>query len=216
MDDIIRVLIVDDHPLIRRGLIALIADEPGMACVGEAEDGEDGIAKTRALNPDIILMDLRMPNKDGLAATKAIYAENPNVRILILTSFAEDDKVFPAIEAGASGYLLKDSPFQEIVNAIRAVHRGEVHLHQAIAHKIVAQIKQSTDDDMPLPDLTPREIDVLRLVAEGLSNQDIARQLSISEFTVRSHVRNILNKLELESRTQAVLYALRHGFASLY
>ena len=213
--DTVRILIVDDHAIVREGLRTLIASEPRMELVGEAADGVEAVSLARSLKPDVILMDLLMPRKDGLEAIDEIKQENPDVSILILTSFAEEDKVFPAIRAGALGYLLKDSSPQQLLQAIHDVSRGESSLHPSIALKLVREISQPSDLPPAKHPLTEREVDVLKLVAQGLTNQEIADRLVISEWTVRTHVRNILGKLHLANRTQAALYALREGLAEL-
>lgn len=213
----IRVLIADDQAIVRKGIQALLATEPNIAVAGEAENGKDAIRQVEKLQPDVILMDLQMPEMDGIEAIGHITASKPNARILVLTSFATDDKVFPAIKAGALGYLLKDSSPEELIQAIRQVHQGESSLHPTIARKVLQELSRP-----PAPEQTPtseplteREVDVLRLVARGMGNQQIADQLIISEATVRTHVSNILSKLHLASRTQAALYALQKGLASL-
>jgi NarL family two-component system response regulator LiaR len=211
----IRILIVDDHAVVREGLRALIDSEPGMTLVGEAADGVQAVQQAASLQPDVVLMDLVMPRKDGIEAIGEIQAENPNVRILVLTSFAEDDKVFPAIKAGALGYLLKDSSSDELLQAIRDVYRGEPSMHPTIAHKLMRELQRPSDLPPTEEPLTGREVQVLKLVARGLSNQEIADRLVVSERTVRTHVSNILDKLHLANRTQAALYALREGLASL-
>ena len=212
MSNSIRILIADDHAIVRDGLRALIETEPGMEVVGEAADGAEAVVQARALGPDVTLLDLVMPRQDGIAAIREIKGENPKARILVLTSFAEDDKVFPAIKAGALGYLLKDSTPQQLLEAIRDVHRGESFLHPAIARKLIGELHRPPADLPPTPEpLTGREMEVLRLVAQGLSNPEIAEALSIGERTVRTHVSNILGKLHLASRTQAALYAIREG-----
>ena len=213
--DTIRILIADDHAIVREGLRTLIASEPGMELVGEAADGTEAVSLARSLEPDVILMDLVMPHKDGLEAISEIKHKNPEMCILVLTSFSEEDKVFPAIRAGALGYLLKDSSPQQLLQAIYDVHRGESSLHPTVALKLVREISQPSDLPPAEHPLTEREVDVLELVAQGLSNQEIADQLVISEWTVRTHVRNILGKLHLANRTQAALYALREGLAEL-
>jgi NarL family two-component system response regulator LiaR len=215
MTETIRILIADDHAIVRAGLRALIATEPGMEMVGEAADGVEAVLKSRSLHPDVILMDLVMPRMDGLEAIREIKKENPDVCILVLTSFAEDEKVFPAIKSGALGYLLKDSSPRELLQAIRDVYRGESSLHPTIARKLIRELNRPSDLPPAKEPLTEREVEVLKLVAQGLSNQEIADRLVVSERTVRTHVSNILAKLHLASRTQAALYALREGLASL-
>ena len=211
----IRVLIADDHAVVRRGLQALIDSEPGMEVVGEAKDGIEALFKVRTLQPDVILMDLVMPRKNGLEAIVEIKDEFPDSKILVLTSFADDDKVFPAIKRGALGYLLKDSLPHDLLQAIRHVHRGESSLHPTIARKLVQEFSQPSDLQPAPEPLTEREVEVIRLVAEGLSKEEIAERLFIARRTVRTHVSNVLAKLHLANRTQVALYALREGIASL-
>jgi NarL family two-component system response regulator LiaR len=212
----IRVLIADDHAIVRKGIRALLATEVGIEVVGEARDGGAALAEVERLRPDVVLMDLVMPGIDGLEAIREITVRWPETRILVLTSFAGVDKVFPAIEAGALGYLLKDSGPEELVRAIEQVYRGNASLHPAIARKLLQRISQpSSGEEGGAELLTEREQTVLQLVAQGQSNRDIAGRLAISEATVRTHVSHILAKLELSSRTQAALYALRRGWASL-
>jgi NarL family two-component system response regulator LiaR len=215
MTESIRVLIVDDHAVVREGLRALIDVNPEMELAGEAADGVEAVQKARALQPDVILLDLVMPRKGGIEAISEIKEENPNARILVLTSFAEDDKVFPAIKAGALGYLLKDSSARELLQAIRDVHRGEPTMHPTIARKLMRELQRPPELPPTEEPLTEREVEILKLVAQGLSNQEIADVLVISERTVRTHVTNILTKLHLANRTQAALYALREGLARL-
>lgn len=215
MTEPIRVLIADDHAVVREGLRALISSEPGMEVVGEAADGVEAVSKVRSLQPDVILLDLMMPRKNGIEAIDEIKQENPEARILVLTSFAEDDKVFPAIKSGALGYLLKDSSPQELLQAIRETHGGESSLHPTIARKLIREINRPSDLPPAEEPLTEREVEVLKLVAQGLSNQEIAEILTIGERTVRTHVSHILDKLHLANRTQAALYAYREGLTSL-
>jgi NarL family two-component system response regulator LiaR len=211
----IRVLIVDDHTIVRKGIRALLAEIEGIEVVGEADNGQEAIAQADTLHPDVILMDLAMPKMDGIEATRQIKASQPESRILVMTSFAADDKVFPAIKAGALGYLLKESAPEDLVQAIRQIHRGESSLHPTIARKVLQEITHPPDRPPTPNPLTEREAEVLRLVAQGLSNQDIARKLNISDPTVRTHVSNIMSKLHLATRIQAALYALREGLVSL-
>jgi NarL family two-component system response regulator LiaR len=215
MTTAIRVLIVDDHAIVRKGTSALLSTERDIQVVGEAADGQEAVAQSQALQPDVILMDLVMPNLDGIEATRQITAQQPGVRILVLTSFAADDKVFPAIQAGALGYLLKDSSPAELVQAIRQVYRGEPSLDAALASKVLYAIAHPAQAQPTSDPLTGRELEVLLLIAQGRSNREIADKLVITEMTVRAHVSNILGKLHLASRTQAALYALREGLASL-
>jgi NarL family two-component system response regulator LiaR len=215
MSQTIRVLIVDDHTIVRKGIRALLTEIAGIEVVGEAADGQEAVAQANSLRPDVILMDLAMPQMDGIEATRQIKTSQPESRILVMTSFATDDKVLPAIKAGALGYLLKESAPEDLVQAIHQIHRGEPSLHPTIARKVLEEITHPSDRP-PTPDpLTKREAEVLLLVAQGLSNQDIARELCISDATVRSHVSNILSKLHLATRIQAALYALREGLVSL-
>ncbi|MFP4440242.1 MAG: response regulator [Chloroflexaceae bacterium] len=212
---LIRILIADDQSIVRKGIRALLSTESGMEVVGEARNGTETVALAEALQPDVILMDLVMPELSGIEATRQITERLPAVRILILTSFGTDDKVFPAIKAGALGYLLKDSEPEELVQAIRQVYHGESSLHPTIARRVLRELAHPAERIPAVEPLTEREVEVLRQVAQGLSNRDIAEQLVINEATVRTHVSNILSKLHLASRTQAALYALREGLASL-
>jgi len=216
MTSSICVLVADDHAIVRKGICALLATEPGIEVVGEAKDGRDVIVEAQRLQPDVILMDLVMPGMDGLEAIRHITAHQPETRILVLTSFAGDDKVFPAIKAGALGYLLKDSGPEELVRAIHQVHRGKSSVHPTVARKLLQELSHPSDRGSGTDRLTEREVEVLQLVAQGQSNRQISKRLAISEATVRTHVSNILAKLNLSSRTQAALYALQKGLASLH
>ena len=211
----IRLLIVDDHPVVRQGLSSWVEIKDGLELVGEASDGVTAVTLCETLQPDVVLLDLVMPRMNGLEVIKEIKRDMPDVRILVITSFAEDDNVVAAIKAGAEGYLLKDSPPEMLLQAIHDVYRGESSLHPTAAHMLIQELNQPSDQTQTEFPLTKREVDVLKLVAKGHSNQDIADQLSLSEGTVSTHVRNILAKLNLENRTQATLFALREGLASL-
>jgi NarL family two-component system response regulator LiaR len=207
----VRVLIVDDHAIVRKGIRALLSEADGFEVVGEADNGQEAVLRAEESSPDVILMDLVMPGMDGIEATRRIMSAQPKTRILVLTSFSADNKVFPVIKAGAAGYLLKEASPEELVLAIRQVHRGEPSLHPTIARKVLQEIARPAELQ-PAPEaLTHREMTVLRLIAQGLGNQEIADRLGISEPTVRAHVSHILGKLHLASRTQAALYAVREG-----
>ena len=211
----IGVLVVDDHAVVREGLRTLINTEPGMNVLGEAQDGREAVSKTMDLQPDVILLDLVMPIMSGLEAIGEIRRENPEARILVLTSFAGDDVVFPAIKAGALGYLLKNSSPSRLLHAIREVYQGEPSMSPAIAKMLMMEMQRPSELPPTDDPLTEREVEVLRLLAKGLTNQEIAANLVIGQGTVRTHVSNILGKLHLANRTQAALYALREGLATL-
>ena len=213
----IKLLVVDDQNIVRKGIRALVEQVDDMDVIGEASNGEEAVAEAKRLNPDVILMDLMMPKMDGITAIREIQASQSPARIIALTSFVTEDKVFPAIKAGAMGYLLKDSEPEDLITAIRKVNRGEPSLHPIVAKMVLEEISQPAQREQPLtPDpLTEREVDIIRLVAQGLSNRQIAEQLVIGEATVRTHVGNVLNKLHLANRVQATLYALREGLTSL-
>jgi NarL family two-component system response regulator LiaR len=226
----IRVLIVDDHAVVRQGLRTFLelqdAASPGNASpgdvpievVGEAANGHQAVELARRLQPDVVLLDLVMPEMDGIEATPQIVAGSPDSRVIILTSFGEEDKVVPGIRAGAQGYLLKDIAPTELVQAVRAAYEGQVQLHPEAARKLMSAV--AAKEEPPAgqrpaspEELTERELEVLRLIASGLNNREIANTLVISEKTVKTHVSNILSKLHLGDRTQAAIYALRHGLA---
>jgi NarL family two-component system response regulator LiaR len=214
-DHAIRVLIVDDHVIVRKGIKALLAETNDIQVVGEADDGLEAIRLSKELEPDVILMDLLMPKMDGIEATRQITTQQPQKRVLVLTSFVGDEKIFPAIKAGALGYLLKDSEPYELIRAIYRVYRGEPSLDSVIARKMMKEILEQPMVK-PTPDpLTARELEVLHLLAKGLSNEEIAAQLVISEVTVRTHISHLLAKLHLANRVQATLYALREGITSI-
>lgn len=211
----IRVLVAEDHDIVRKGICALLVTEPQIEVVGEARDGAEAIRAAHTLQPDVILMDLVMPGIDGLEATRRIVADQPNTRVLVLTSFAGDDKLFPAIEAGALGYLLKDSTPEDLVEAIRQVYSGESSLDPAIARKVLLEFANPSRHTSVFDALSGREEEVLRLVSRGYTNREIAQQLDIAEATVRTHVSGVLTKLKVSNRTQAALYALREGLTTL-
>jgi DNA-binding NarL/FixJ family response regulator len=214
----IRVLIVDDHRMIRSGLRGFLEDEPGISVVGEAENGEDALARLPELTPDVVLMDLMMPGMGGIAAIGALRQSYPALKIMALTSFADDEQLFPALEAGANGYLLKDIDPDELVAAIRAVHAGESPLDPEVAKRLLARFQRPvtapTGAQPAHEPLTEREMDVLRLLTQGKSNKEIARALFIGDRTVKSHLSAIFQKLDVTDRTQAALYAVRHGLVS--
>lgn len=215
----IKVLIVDDHQIVRQGLRAFLELHEDIIVVGEAGDGRAAVEATRLQQPDIVLMDLVMPNLDGIEATRQITSLSDTIKIIALTSFADDDKIFPAIQAGASSYLLKDISPDDLIGAIRAAYRGEARLHPNVVRALMDAARNSRHDDSTnkptetATNLTERELDVTRLVAQGRSNRDIAKALFISEKTVKTHVSNILDKLNLKDRTQLAIYAIKQGLA---
>ena len=205
----IRVLLVDDHTVVRSGLRTFFDLLDDIEVVGEASDGSEGVAMTRRLKPDVVLMDLLMPNMDGVTAIGRIKAELPETEIVTMTSFIEEEKVTAALEAGASGYVLKDAEAEEVAQAIRAAYNGEVHLDPAVSRLLAQRLRQRREAE-PVEPLTGREKEVLAQLAKGASNKEIAYELGITERTARTHVSNILGKLGLASRTQAALYAVEH------
>lgn len=208
----IRVLVVDDHPLIRRGLCAEISYDEDMQVVGEAEDGIEAVELTRKLNPHVVLMDLVMPKMNGFDAIKEIIANQPEACILVLTSFYDDEQVYAALEAGAMGYILKDRHPDEVLRAIRKIANGEPYMNPAIVKGLIREMRVKNQRvQQPEPFLTERELEVLRWVAKGAPNKEIAGEIGISQATVRVHVSNILSKLGLENRSQMVLYAVKQG-----
>jgi NarL family two-component system response regulator LiaR len=213
----IKVLIVDDHQVVRQGLHTFLELLDDITVIGEAEDGQQAVDQVRALRPDVVLMDLVMPHMDGITATKQVLALGFPTKVIALTSFTEDDKVFPAIQAGAASYLLKNVSPDDLAEAIRAVHRGEARLHPEITRKLMQQVAQvrNASQETLLDELTVREKDVLRLVAKGNNNREIAQELFISEKTVKTHISNILGKLNLEQRTQLVIYALKNRLVDI-
>jgi two-component system, NarL family, response regulator LiaR len=206
----IRVLIVDDHAVVRMGLKMFFDHQPDIEVVGEAADGSEGVAMARRLEPDVVLMDLLMPTMDGVTAIGRIKAERPDIEIVTMTSFIEEEKVTAALEAGASGYVLKDAEAEDVAAAVRAAYAGEVHLDPAVARLLAQRMRARKSPEETAEPLTDREKDVIRLLGQGMSNKEIGSQLFITERTARTYVSNILGKLGLASRTQAALYAVEH------
>ena len=210
MTPAIRVLLVDDHPVVRQGLRALLSTQEGIDVVGEAGDGEAAVAAADRLSPDVVLMDVVMPGMDGVEALRRIGERRPQTRVVMLTSYADERQAMEAVDAGASGFLLKDASPRDVVSAIRAAHRGEAVLHPSVAAKLLAERRRPPAAHA---DLTARELEVLRLIARGLQNKQIAAQLHLSEKTVKTHVSAILRKLDVSDRTQAAMYAVRERLA---
>ena len=211
---VIRLLLVDDHAIVREGLRMLLGEVPDLELVGEAKDGPEAVTTAAALRPDVILLDLMLPGLNGIEVTRRILAQQPDCRIIVLTSFADDQNVLAAMQAGAAGYLLKDVLQADLVKAIHQAAQGEPALHPEAQRKLVEHLTRpqpAPSDEADLAQLTEREQDVLKLIARGLSNRQIAEALHITEGTVKGHVSNILSKLHLQDRTQAALFAVRHG-----
>ena len=208
--DRIRVLLADDHPVVRHGLRAFLQLQEDLDIVGEAGDGVEAVAQVKKLQPHVVLLDLVMPRLDGIDAIRQIREASPTTRVIVLTTFADDEKVFPAVKAGAAGYLLKDVEPRELAEAIRTVNSGQGLLHPSITAKLMQEFAGGQERADVVEALTDREMDVLRLIAQGKSNREIAREFVLSEKTVKTHVSNILAKLHLADRTQAALYAVRN------
>jgi DNA-binding NarL/FixJ family response regulator len=218
-DETIDVLVVDDHEVVRRGLLAFLDSEPDIDVVGEAEGGAQALELLAAMEsqgkrPDVIVMDLQMAPIDGIESTRRVRALYDDIEVVALTSFAEDERVHAALQAGASGYVLKDSDADDVAAAVRAAHRGELRIDPLVARRLMSSLREAQDDE-PISELTSRELDVLRLVATGEPNKQIATELGISERTARTHVSRILRKLGLSSRTQAALWAVREGLVEV-
>lgn len=207
--DPITVMLIDDHRVVRQGLRDFLELQDDIEIVGEAANGDEGVALAREWLPDVVLMDLVMPGIDGVEATRRLKAASPSTKVIVLTSFADDNKVFPAIKAGAISYLLKDVSPEDLAHAIRAAQRNEAVLHPEVAARLMQEFSAPRPNEAPVDQLTPRELEVLRLIARGKSNKEIADTLIVSEKTVKTHVSNILSKLHLADRTQAAIYALR-------
>jgi NarL family two-component system response regulator LiaR len=213
MSDKIRVMIADDHAVVRQGLTTFLELQDDIQIVAQASDGEEAARAAARTKPDVALMDLVMPRVDGIEAIAQIAASSPKTRVLVLTSFADDERIFAAIRAGAAGYLMKDVSPQDLAKAVRMVHAGEPILHPSIARRLMDEVGRPADTMPPGEHLTERELDVIRLIAKGRSNKEIAQDLVLSEKTVKTHVSNILQKLHLADRTQAALYAVRQHLA---
>lgn len=212
--NLIGVLVVDDHPIVRSGLCTQINLDAGMRVVGEAEDGEEAVEKARALKPDVILMDIVMPIKDGIEATREIIADNPDACILILTSFQEDERLLAVMKAGAMGFILKDRRPEELIQAIRDVHRGDPFMPPSFTRRFLRDLREQHRAE-PQVTLTEREKEILVLVAQGDPYKEIARKINLREPTVRTHVSNILKKLNLSNRSQLTVYAINHKMVNL-
>ncbi len=208
----ITLLLVDDHPVVRKGTRELLEGESDMQVLGEASNGEEAILLSRSLKPKVILMDVSMPKMNGIEATKAIKAEQPSVGVLVLTSYDDDAYVFALLEAGAAGYLLKNASEDDLLGAVRAVAAGESALHPSVARKVLGRFSAGATPTPPEDDLSPRELEVLRVAATGRTNKEIARDLDISPRTVQVHLANIFSKLGVGSRTEAVLFGIRRGW----
>jgi DNA-binding NarL/FixJ family response regulator len=213
MSETIRILIADDHPVVRDGLVAILGTQPDFAVVGEAGNGRDAIAQVETVQPDVVLLDLEMPDMDGVEALRHLRAARPTLPVLVFTAFDTDERILTAVQAGAQGYLLKGVPRQELFEAIRVVHGGGSLLQPVVASKLMRQVSQ--DKKPPIAELTPREQEVLQELAAGLQNKEIAARLFISERTVKFHVSAILSKLDVGNRTEAVAVAAQHGLVQL-
>jgi len=209
----IKVLVVEDQAVVREGIVAILSFNPEIEVVGQAEDGVQALSMVKTKKPDVILLDLVMPHMDGLTAIPKIKEIDPDARILVLTSFAEGDRVYHAIKSGALGYMLKDSTRDQLIQSIRDVAEGRASLHPSVALKVIQEINRPSDLSKNIEPLTPRELETLQLIARGLSNQEIANALFVHERTIAKYVSSILNKLHLANRTQAALFALREGIA---
>jgi NarL family two-component system response regulator LiaR len=215
-DGPIRVVIVDDHAVVREGLRTYLDLSDEIEVIGEARNGREAVDRAKSLHPDVMLMDLLMPEMDGIAATRAVKEASPATNVIVLTSFTDDEHIMPALRAGATGYLLKDVSAADLVRAIEGANRGQAQLHPDVARKLMEQVSQPhRTEEPPGAALTPRELEVLRLIASGMSNKEIARELVLNERTVKGHVSNILSKLGLADRTQAALYAVREGIVPM-
>jgi NarL family two-component system response regulator LiaR len=214
MAEPIRLLIIDDHRIVREGLKTFLAPNPRMQIIGEGQDGREAVELASRLKPDVVLMDLVMPGMDGIEATRQITACLPQARVLIITSFTEEERVMGAIQVGAAGYLLKDSSPQILEEAIEAVYRGESYLPPSIARKVIHSLRRPEETTPAALSLTPREIEIVKLVAMGYTNEEIASAIYISPRTVSSHLWRLMRKIQADNRTQVAIYAFRHGIAA--
>jgi NarL family two-component system response regulator LiaR len=212
MTESISVLLVDDHAVVRQGVKAFLATQPDLSVVGEASSGEEAVTLTTQLIPDVILMDLIMPDVDGVETTRRVKQASPRSQVVVLTSYHEDEHIFPALKAGALSYILKDVSAEELASAVRKAAAGEAVLHPRVAARVIKELQGRREDMLnPFTELSERELEVLKLIADGMSNAEIAAKLVLSEKTVKGHVSNILGKLHLADRTQAAVYAWREG-----
>ncbi len=212
---VIRVLIADDHPIVRQGIVTVVSRERGIEVVGEASNGHEAVEMTASLEPDIVLMDMKMPEMDGVEATARITDTAPNAAVIILTTFDTDDYIFRGLKAGARGYLLKDSPPSELIGAIRTVHSGESMIEPRVAGRLLDQFIRSSSEDASQDSLSPRETEVVRLMASGATNKEIAARLNIGESTVKTHIVHLFTKLGVNDRTGAVMAAARRGIVEV-
>ena len=215
MTDSIRIVIADDHPVVRQGLATVLGQEEGLEVVGQAANGLEAVDQARKLQPDIILMDLQMPEMDGVEAIEEIKMETSDIGIIILTTYDTDDYIFRGIEAGARGYLLKDSPPEEVIKAIHTVHKGESMIQPKVASRLIDRFSQLSHDSVPQDVLSPREVEVLQLIAKSAVNKEIASELFIGESTVKTHIIHIFNKLGVKGRTEAVTEGAKRGIIQL-
>jgi DNA-binding NarL/FixJ family response regulator len=211
----IKILIADDHPVVREGLISMLSREGDFNVIGEAKDGVEAVNKSRELSPDVVLMDLRMPEMDGVAAMRQIRSTMPNIKFIILTTYSDDDYIFSGIEAGARAYLLKDAPREELFKAIRSVYRGESLIQPVVASKLLDRFSQLSRRTPSGEELSERELEVLCLMAKGAANKEISAKLNIAQSTVKTHITNIFQKLGVNDRTEAVTQALKKGLIRL-